>query len=59
MVNTVGKPHALQIDLQGAELVGIVVYTEVGIDGLQRPSYQQVITAVLVERDVAPEQCRL
>ena len=53
VVDAVGEPEALQVDLEGAEGVGLAVYGEVGIDRLERLADQEIVLAVLVEGDVA------
>ena len=53
VVYAAGEPQALQVDGEGAEIVRLVVYAEVGIDGLQRLADKEVITSELVESDVA------
>ena len=53
MVYAAGEPQALQVGGEGAEVVGVVVYAAVGVDGLQRTAYGEVVTSELVEGDVA------
>ena len=54
MVDTIGEPETLEIDLKGLEIRGVVCYGEVSIDRLQHLSDAEVIAAKLVEGDIAP-----
>ena len=54
MVDTIGEPETLEIDLKGLEIRGVVCYGEVSIDGLQQLTDAEVITSELVESDITP-----
>ena len=54
MVDAIGEPEALEINLKSLEISGIVRYGQVGIDSLQHLSDAEVIAAKLVEGDIAP-----
>ena len=58
MVEAVGEPDALQIDLEGTELVRVVRHLRIGIDQFQDATHQQVILAILVEGDIPAKKCR-
>ena len=54
MVNTIGEPYALQIRLEGAEILTLAVTLEVGVYGLQELADAQVIASVLVPKNIPP-----
>ena len=54
MIDAIGEPEALEIDLKGLEIRGVAGNGQVGIDGLQHLTDAEVITAKLVESNVAP-----
>ena len=59
MVDTVGEPHALEVTLEGGELVRVLVIRIVEVERLQRTTDTKVVTAVLVKEDVASPEGRL
>ena len=54
MIDAIGEPEALEIDLKGLEIRGIMGYGQVTKNGLQHLANAEVITAKLVESNVAP-----
>ena len=54
MIDAIGEPEALEIDLKGLEIRGIMGYGQVTKNGLQHLADAEVITAKLVESNVAP-----
>ena len=54
MIDAIGEPEALEIDLKGLEIRGIVRNGQVTKNGLQHLADAEVITAKLVESNVAP-----
>ena len=54
MIDAIGEPEALEIDLKGLEIRGIVRYGQVTKNGLQHLADAEVITSKLVESNVAP-----
>ena len=54
MIDAIGEPEALEIDLKGLEIRGIVGNGQVTKNGLQHLADAEVITAKLVESNVAP-----
>ena len=54
MIDAIGEPEALEIDLKGLEIRGIVRNGQVAKNGLQHLADAEVIASKLVESNVAP-----
>ena len=52
VVNTIGEPDALEITLEGGELVRILIIRIVHIQVLQRTTDTEIVASVLVKEDV-------
>ena len=58
VVYAVGEPYAFQVDGECPEVLAVPVAGIVGVEGLQRFPYPQVVFPVLVPKDVTASQCR-
>ena len=54
VVNAVGEPDALQINLQGVEVLRMMVNGQVCIDDFQHFTDTKIVSSILVEGDVTP-----
>ena len=59
VMDTVGEPHALEVTLESCELRGIFVVRIIEVQRLAGTADTEVVTAVLVEQDIASPQSRL
>ena len=57
VVDTIGKPNAFEVEFESSEFICIVVDPQIRIDRFQRLSDTEIITAVLIERNITSEQC--
>ncbi|CDE86756.1 unknown [Prevotella sp. CAG:891] len=58
-MNARREPHLLQVGGQFGKEFAFTVALPVGVNGFEHTAYAQVVTAVLVEQDVASLQCCL
>ena len=56
MMDSAGEPHPLQVNLQSLEVRTLAIALIIRVNGLQRPADGEVITSVLIEKDVPPHQ---
>ena len=59
VMNARREPHLLQVGGQFGKEFAFTVALPVGVNGFEHTAYAQVVTAVLVEQDVASLQCCL
>ena len=58
-MNTIGKPHLLQIFLQTLEVLGVLVSLVAGIDFFESGADCKIVFTVLVKQNVATLECSL
>ena len=59
VVDARGEPKATQVGLEGFKLLAFLLHLIGGVDGLEHVAEAQVVASVLVEEDVAAQECGL